>query len=72
LRCCCAAAALASAEVLRGLTPNCVATQRLRLSPRYAARDANGRSLMEALLQRDPSARMTASQALAHPWFAGM
>ncbi|RLN66751.1 hypothetical protein BBJ29_000004 [Phytophthora kernoviae] len=30
---------------------------------------ANAKSLVEGLLQRDPTKRLTAAEALAHPWF---
>ncbi len=39
--------------------------------PRLAD-DLDGLSLLSALLTYDPKRRITAKQALAHPWFQGM
>jgi hypothetical protein len=66
-----------SARVLQGLVGSSPAAAQLvapgtAAAAIYASRDAAGRSLMEALLQRDPATRPGVRAALAHEWFAGM
>ena len=66
-----------SARVLQGLVGSSPAAAQLvapgtAAAAIYALRDAAGRSLMEALLQRDPATRPGVRAALAHEWFAGM
>jgi hypothetical protein len=74
---CCAADTRRREKVVLGLEPGSPAYEQLhaRGSPialLFGSRDADARDLLAALMRIDPAARLTAAQALAHPWFSGM
>jgi hypothetical protein len=74
---CCAADTRRRKKVVLGLEPGSPAYQQLhaRGSPvasLFGSRDADARNLLAALMRKEPAARLTAAQALAHPWFTGM
>ena len=66
--------------MLQGLVPGSAAYKQLHESGSrpgcpahlYAARSADARDLLDALMQVDPRARPTAAAALKHKWFNGM